>query len=269
MQGQLYIGTSGWSYPSWARLLYQGVPRARWLAHAARVFTGLEVNATFYRQQSEETFRRWRSETPRRFRFGLKAHRYITHYKRLRGVRESIELLRRPASALGEKLAAVVWQLPSDMVCDRDRLRSFLDELEAWPQTRHTLEVRHRSWFTDPVAADLARARVAVCISDAPDFPMWMEVTADFVYVRLHGHTRKYASSYSRASLERWARRALDWRAAGHDVHIYFDNDAEGAAIGNAIDLLDMVGPTPAPSGVKRSARAGLRGNPGQPVRPG
>jgi uncharacterized protein YecE (DUF72 family) len=263
MPGQLYIGTSGWSYSSWAPLLYEGVPRARWLAHAARIFTGLEVNGTFYRQQAAETFRRWREETPEGFRFGVKAHRYITHYKRLRDVRASIDLLRRPASELRDKLAVVVWQLPADFACDRDRLRSFLDELERWPETRHTLEMRHRSWFTDRIAGDLAGAGVAVCISDAPDFPMWLEVTTDLVYVRLHGHTRKYASSYSRANLERWAVRALAWRREGRDVHVYFDNDAEGAAIANARALLQMTGHTERTSIGRARGREGVGHNPG------
>ncbi|HLU65031.1 MAG TPA: DUF72 domain-containing protein, partial [Kofleriaceae bacterium] len=194
MASGLYIGTSGWMYPSWASILYPGVPRARWLAHASRQFTGLEVNATFYRQQSARTFARWRDETPDEFRFAIKAHRFITHYKRLRDVRPSIELLRRPALALGDKLAAVVWQLPDRFTCDLDRLRGFLPELARWPEVRHAIEMRHRSWFVPEVAELLSRARVAVCIASAPDFPMWLQVTTDLVYVRLHGHTRKYAS---------------------------------------------------------------------------
>ena len=102
--------------------------------------------------------------------------------------------------------------------------------------------MRHRSWFTYEVACDLRAARVAVCISDAPDFPMWVETTTDLVYVRLHGHTRKYASSYSRPHLERCADRARTWQAEARDVHIYFDNDAEGAAVRNACTLLDLLG---------------------------
>jgi len=256
MAGRLYIGTSGWMYPSWRPILYEGVPQSQWLAHAARVFTGLEVNATFYRQQSADTFRRWREQTPAGFRFGIKAHRFITHYKRLRDVRRSIDLLRRPARALGDKLAAVVWQLPADLACDRERLQSFLAELTRWPEVRHAFEMRHRSWFTREVAGDLAAAGVAVCISDAPDFPMWIEVTTDLVYVRLHGHTRKYASSYSRRSLETWARRAVAWQAEGRDVHVYFDNDAEGAAVGNARALLALV---EGRKSARRRPRASLR----------
>src|SRR6185295_17855555 len=116
----------------------------------------------------------------------------------------SIARLRGQASHLGDKLAAVVWQLPSNFAVDRERLGGFLRALRCW-RVRHAIELRHRSWFIPDVAAQLRDAGVAVCLGDAPDFPMWREVTADFVYVRLHGHTRKYASSYSAASLRRWA----------------------------------------------------------------
>ncbi|HTE50047.1 MAG TPA: DUF72 domain-containing protein [Kofleriaceae bacterium] len=243
--GRVHIGTSGWSYAGWAPLLYRGVPRSRWLARASRVFSALEINGTFYGQQSAETFRRWADQTPAGFRFAIKGHRFITHYKRLRGVARSVDRLRRPAMAMGDKLAAVVWQLPANLECDLVRLRSFLATLARWPEVRHAIELRHRSWFTDEVAALLGEARTAVCIGSAPDFPMWLEATTDLVYVRLHGHTRKYASSYSHAHLRRWAERVTTWRAEGRDVHVYFDNDAEGAAVGNALELMELVGDSP------------------------
>jgi uncharacterized protein YecE (DUF72 family) len=252
----VYIGTSGWMYPGWAGTLYRGVAKARWLAHASREFTGLEVNATFYRQQSEDTFRRWRDQTPAGFRFAIKAHRFITHYRRLRDVSDSIERLRRPALGLGDRLAAVVWQLPADFRCDLDRLRSFLPELVRWPEVRHALELRHQSWFTDEVADLLAAARVAVCLSDAPDFPMWRRVTTDLVYLRLHGHTRKYASRYHPAHLRRWADSIARWREEGRSVHCYFDNDAEGAAPGDARRLIEMVGAADTIRGWPAAARS-------------
>jgi uncharacterized protein YecE (DUF72 family) len=87
------------------------------------------------------------------------------------------------------------------------------------------------------VADRLRRAGVAVAMGDAPDFPMWREVTTDLVYARLHGHTRKYASRYAPAHLRRWAKETRRWVAEGRDVHIYFDNDAEGHAVSNAVSL--------------------------------
>jgi uncharacterized protein YecE (DUF72 family) len=241
-RAQAYIGTSGWTYKTWRARFYEGIPQKRWLAHAAARFTGLEVNGSFYGQIAPTTFRRWREETPEDFRFTVKGHRFVTHYKRLRDARDSIERLLAPARELGDKLAAVVWQLPATFACDLARLDDFLGALrESGDDVRHALELRHRSWFTDEVAARLARARVASCVSDAPDFPMWCVATTDLAYVRLHGHTRKYASSYSRASLRTWAARVQHWLDEGRDVHVYFDNDAEGAAPRNALELLTLV----------------------------
>lgn len=217
----------------------------RWLEHASSTFATLEINGSFYVQIRPETYRRWRSETPDDFVFSLKAHRYVTHYKRLREVEGSVERLRDQASALGDKLACVLWQLPAQMRADERRLEDFLGVLGArWPAVRHALEPRHASWFTPRVARNLAEAEVAVAQSDAPDFPLWDAVTADFVYVRLHGHTRKYASSYSAASLRRWANAARRWARSGRDVYVYFDNDAEGAAVENALALADLVRPS-------------------------
>jgi len=244
MAGRIRIGTSGWVYRSWRAHLYAGVPKKRWLAHASSTFATLEINGSFYTQIRPETYERWRRETPDDFVFSLKAHRYVTHYKRLRDAEDSVERLRDQASLLGDKLACVLWQLPARMTADEARLDEFLGVLaRSWPSVRHAFEPRHASWFTPSVARALSEEDVAVAQSDAPDFPLWDEVTADFVYVRLHGHTRKYASSYSAASLRRWANDAKRWARSGRDVYVYFDNDAEGAAVDNALALSELVTP--------------------------
>ncbi len=144
-------------------------------------------------------------ETPEHFRFALKGHRFVTHYKRLRDCADSIVRLRDQVEPLREKLASVVWQLPSNFQGTTERLEDFAQSLKQWPTVRHALELRHRSWFTDDIAKIMRANNIAVCMGDAPDFPMWKQVTSDLVYVRLHGHTRKYASSYSETSLQAWA----------------------------------------------------------------
>lgn len=242
-----YVGTSGWVYAGWRAHLYADTPTKRWLEVASRTFDALEINGSFYTQIKPETYRRWHAETPEDFVFALKGHRFVTHYKRLRGCEESVARLRDQAKPLGAKLAAVVWQLPSRFAIDLARLDDFLGALRTWPGVRHALELRHRSWFTDEVAARMRDARVAVCMGDAPDFPMWREVTTDFVYVRLHGHTRKYASSYSVPHLQRWAADIERWLAEGRDVHVYFDNDAEGHAVRNALTLRAILDGRPLP----------------------
>jgi uncharacterized protein YecE (DUF72 family) len=254
-RGRAYIGTSGWVYRSWRAHLYRGVPARDWLAHAARTFGALEINASHYVQIAEATYARWRDRTPADFRFALKAHRFVTHYKQLRDVDDAVARQRAPTRALGDKLAAVVWQLPARLALDLDRLDGFLRALARWPEVRHAFEARHRSWFVEPVAARLAAAGVAVCLSDAPDFPMWRELTTDLVYVRLHGHTRKYASSYRRDHLRRWAADVDRWTREGRDVHVYLDNDAEGAAVANALTLQAEVDALRAPDAPARRSR--------------
>jgi uncharacterized protein YecE (DUF72 family) len=235
-----FIGTSGWVYKGWRAHLYADAPVRRWLEVASRTFDALEINGSFYTQIKPETYAKWRAETPDGFKFAVKGHRFVTHYKRLRDCADSVARLRDQASGLGDKLAAVVWQLPSNFQVDVARLDDFLRALRVWP-VPHALELRHRSWFTDEVARRMRDANVAVCMGDAPDFPMWREVTSNLVYARLHGHTRKYHSSYSTTSLQRWAADIERWIAEGREVHVYFDNDAEGHAVRNAVALRAML----------------------------
>jgi len=175
------------------------------------------------------------------FRSPSKGHRYITHDKKLIDVEEPVIRCRDAASPLGNRLAAVVWQLPAFLKKTVERLEKFLQILHHWKLTRHAIEFRHETWFDEEVAECLMKHAVAVCMSDAPDWPMWDRITTDMVYIRLHGHTRKYASNYSKRSLKKWATRAECWLQDDRDVHVYFDNDAEGAAPNNALTLLDMV----------------------------
>jgi len=240
-----YIGTSGWVYAGWREHLYADTPVKKWLQVASRAFDALEINGSFYTQIKPETYERWYRETPEGFRFALKGHRFVTHYKRLKDCRDSIVRLRDQAAPLKEKLGAVIWQLPANCAASTERLEDFARSLQAWPHVRHALELRHTSWFTDETARIMRASNIAVCMGDAPDFPMWKEVTSDLVYVRLHGHTRKYASSYSERSLRAWADDARRWLAEGRDVHVYFDNDAEGHAVRNALRFQELVAGTP------------------------
>lgn len=257
------IGTSGWMYDDWRDDLYAGVPRSRWLAHYAERFGGVEVNATHYRLQRESTFERWRDAVPHSFRFAIKAHRYLTHVCWLRDPVLPIRRDRQRAAVLGDRLAVVLWQLPARFSLDAsldagragraehaghgerlerlDRLDRFLDALvEEWP-VRHTVELRHRGWFRPEVAQRLADRGVAACISHAGDWPMWDAVTADFVYLRLHGHPRTYVSPYGRR-LQAWASRLQRWLAEDRDVYVFFDNDTGGAAPRDAAQLIALLG---------------------------
>ena len=241
MPGRACIGTSGWNYYSWRDDFYRGIPRQNWLRFCAKHFSGVEVNATFYRLQTKETFNRWRDETPANFCFAIKGNRFLTHNKKLSDPLPAIRLERDRAKGLGNKLAAVVWQLPERFHKNLERLEGFARALNSWRSVRHAIEFRHGSWFDKEVAECLQAHRLAVCQSDAADWPLWDAVTADMVYVRLHGHAVTYASDYSARELRVWARRIRRWLKDGRDVHVYFDNDAFGAAPRNALELIALL----------------------------
>ncbi len=185
--------------------------------------------------------KKWYDETPATFSFAIKANRYLTHNKKLLDPEASILIEKSHAEALGEKLAVVLWQLPGLLKKNSARLQGFIDALQQWPKPRHCIEFRHPSWFDDETADCLTQANVAVCLSDAETWPMWDRVTSNLVYIRLHGHARTYASSYSKSELAYWAERIALWSKQGKDVHVYFDNDAECAAPFNALALLAML----------------------------
>jgi uncharacterized protein YecE (DUF72 family) len=234
---QLYIGSSGWSYQHWKDCFYNGIPRKNWLKFYATHFSAVEINGTFYRLQSPETFSRWFDKTLETFRFVLKAHHYLTYNKKLLDPEASVLIEKSHAIALQEKLAAVLWQLPATLCKDLTRLNLFIQALQQWPEVRHIVEFRHSSWFDDETADCLAKASIANCLSDASNWNMWERVTTDLVYIRLHGHTQTYTSSYNSPELAQWAERIAYWLEQRKQVHVYFDNDVECAAPFNALEL--------------------------------
>ena len=207
--------------------------KKNWLPHYATLFNTVEVNASFYRLQSPETLQKWCEQTPDDFRFSLKANRYLTHTKRLLNPLDSVLIEQQHARYLQPKLTCVLWQLPKNQTKDIHKLQNFSVALAHWDDVHHVIEFRHSSWFDDETEKLLASRNIAVCASDAADWPMWLITTSDFLYIRLHGHTRTYASHYTKPQLQQWARRAKHCE----NVWIYFDNDAECAAIDNAIEL--------------------------------
>jgi uncharacterized protein YecE (DUF72 family) len=238
---RFYVGTSGWNYPDWQDDFYAGIMRRDRLKFYAQQFPAVEVNGTFYRLQSPDTFQKWAQETPANFRFAIKANRYLTHHKKLMDPAASVLIEKNHAEALKEKLAVVLWQLPGLVKKDLVKLQQFIAALLQWKNVRHTVEFRHASWFDDETAHYLAEAGIAVCLSDAEAWSMWDRVTTDLVYIRLHGHTQTYVSSYSEPELAQWAKRIEQWLKQDKQVHVYFDNTAQGAAPHNALELQKLL----------------------------
>lgn len=279
------IGTSGWIYPPWRGVFYpEGLVQRRELSYLAERLDTVEINGSFYSLQRASSYRTWAERTPADFVFAVKGGRFITHMKKLRGVEEGLaNFFASGLLALGPKLGPVLWQLPPILGYDPERIEGFLRLLprttgeaaalatghtskvpdpattvDAVRPLRHAMEVRHPS-FRDPrFVAQLRRHGVALVVADtAGTFVRLDDVTADLVYVRLHGDTELYASGYTPDALAGWAERIRAWAAGeapvtadtvapdepppsapqGRDVVVYFDNDIKVHAPYDAMAL--------------------------------
>jgi uncharacterized protein YecE (DUF72 family) len=268
--GAIYIGISGWRYAPWRGVFYPpGLAQARELDYASRFLPSIEINGSFYALQRPASYAAWYDATPPGFVFAVKGNRFLTHMLKLRGVETPLaNVLASGVFALRDKLGPFLWQFPPQLRFDAGKVEHFLGllphdtgralaiarghddkvagrallEIDAVRPLRHAVEVRHES-FRDPAfIAPLRKYGVAVVVADAAGkWPEFEDVTADFVYIRLHGEHELYASGYDDASLARWAARIRAWAKKG-DVYCYFDNDIKVKAPFDAKRLMEMVG---------------------------
>ncbi|MGD9737893.1 MAG: DUF72 domain-containing protein [Bauldia sp.] len=235
------IGCSGWHYDGWIGPFYpKGTRKTDLLRAYAERFATAEINNSFYRLPSERAVARWREQVPDGFLFAWKGSRFVTHYKKLLDVRDSIALITGRMDGLGDAFGPVLWQLPPFLKPDLERLARFLDLL---PKRRlHAVEFRDPTWYEEPTLRVLRDHGIALCISDHADAPAPFEVTADHVYLRGHGPGGRYHGRYPEKTLHDWARRIRGWSRRGTAVFCYFDNDVEAAAPRDAEALVGMVG---------------------------
>ena len=285
MSGRVWIGISGWRYQPWRGVFYpKGLRQSEELAFAARHFGSIELNGSFYSLQRASSYVAWRDATPPGFVFAVKGSRFITHMKRLRDVRAaSANFWASGLLALGDKLGPILWQFPPTLAFD-ERFAAFFASL---PRTtgearalaaehdrrvrdpffageekriiRHAVEVRHPTFRTPAFVELLREHSIALVIADtASKFPYFEDVTADFVYVRLHGDTKLYESGYTPEAIGHWARRVRAFARGGlperpvfvapappgrapRDVYVYFDNDIKVRAPFDALALAKSV----------------------------
>lgn len=290
-QGQVRIGISGWRYEPWRGVFYPpGLAQRRELEFAARMLGTIEINGSFYSLQRPSSWQQWHDDTPDDFVFAVKGGKYITHLRRLIDVQAPLaNFFASGVLALRHKLGPVLWQFPPQMRFDTGRFAAFFDLLphdhgtalalarqhdqrlegRSWLQTddatrplRHAVEVRHDSFIHPDFVALLRRHRVALVVADtAGRWPLLEDLTADFVYLRLHGDQELYASGYNSPALDRWAERITAWRhgqqvadarlaapaspaarRASRDVFCYFDNDVKVHAPYDAAQLAVRLG---------------------------
>ena len=286
--GAIRIGISGWRYAPWRGTFYpKTLPHRRELEYASRLLPTIEINGSFYSLQRPEYYARWYAETPAGFVFSVKGSRYITHMRRLRNVEVPLaNFFASGIANLRDKLGPFLWQFPPTMRYDARLLEEFFALLprdtaqaEALARRRdakmrgrarlaygparpllHAVEVRHESFVDPSFIALLRRQRIAFVVADtAGKWPYAEDVTADFVYVRLHGDKKLYVSGYTEAALARWAKRIRAWATGGEladarrisrtaaphrkmrDVYCYFDNDVKVKAPRDARRLIELV----------------------------
>ncbi len=288
--GAIRIGISGWRYPPWRGGAFypKGLAQHRELEYASRVLPSLELNGSFYSLQRPENYAAWYDDTPPAFVFSVKGSRYITHMLRLNNVETALaNFFASGIANLREKLGPFLWQLPPNFRYDAGKIDRFLgmlprdtDEASALARRRdakdkgrarisfgpahrlrHAMEIRHESFVDPSFIALLRKHGVAFVIADtAGKWPQYEDVTADFVYIRLHGDEELYRSAYMEGALTRWARRIRRWsqgtepsdarriadKAAAlcrsRDVFCYFDNTDKVEAPDNAQRLMKKLG---------------------------
>ena len=285
------IGISGWRYEPWRGVFYpDGLAQRRELEFAARHFPTLEINGSFYSLQRPEYYEDWYAQTPPGFIFAVKDSRYITHMLRLKEVDKPLaNFFASGILALKDKLGPFLWQLPPMFPFKPERLEPFFEMLprdtahalslarrrdsrmkgrarlsiDRNRPLRHAIEVRHPSFKSERFVELLRRHDIGLVVADtAGKWPYVEEVTASFMYLRLHGDKELYASDYTDAALERWGARIRAWRAGSQprdalrvakvpspprrqsrDVYCYFDNYAKVHAPFDAIRLANNLAP--------------------------
>jgi uncharacterized protein YecE (DUF72 family) len=287
------IGISGWTYPPWRGVFYpKGLTQKKELPYASRAVNSIEINGTFYALQTPKSYAAWHEATPVGFVFSVKANRFITHIRRLRDVEIPVaNFFASGVLHLAEKLGPILWQLPPSFTYDAEVMEKFLSLLprdtneaaqlaqhhdgfvkKAWThpekkrRLRHALEVRHPSFKNEEFIRMLRKHHVAIVVADtAGKWPVIEDVTADFIYARLHGDKKLYESGYSPAALRKWAAKFRTWakggnpqdakllavpaphRARGRDIYVYFDNDTKVRSPHDAMSLAHLLGVGPKP----------------------
>ncbi|MCC2646477.1 MAG: hypothetical protein K0R02_542 [Rickettsiaceae bacterium] len=233
-----YIGTSGWSYGNWKEVFYpKDLRQTEWLAFFAKNLNSVEINSTFYASPRISTIDKWYNTTPANFVFSIKAPQEITHNKRLVACENELSFFLSDVERLGEKCGPILLQLPASFTLDLDVLTEFLDIL---PTThRFTIEFRSKTWWRDEVYKLLRAKNIAFCIYEFPNAQSPKVVTADFIYVRLHGASGLYMGKYEDKVLTSWK----NWlEEQKKDVFFYFNNTRiSDDALQNAKKLSELL----------------------------
>jgi uncharacterized protein YecE (DUF72 family) len=238
--GKIFIGTSGWMYDHWHGIFYpENLPKEEWLSYYQRYFSTVEINNTFYHLPKEATFKRWKKLAKRNFIFSVKANRFITHIKRLKDCREPLNLFVKRAKLLKNNLGPILYQLPPKWKLNLERFDSFIKLLPK--KMVNVFEFRDPRWFNREIYTLLKRNKLVFCIYSMPGIDCPYQITAENIYIRMHGGSILYGSNYSLQELKELADFIKTQSKKLQNIYVYFNNDAYGFAVKNALKLQELV----------------------------
>ncbi|HUP26610.1 MAG TPA: DUF72 domain-containing protein [Candidatus Limnocylindrales bacterium] len=245
-KANLYIGTSGWHYNDWIGLFYPpDITGYYELKFHSQHFNTVENNSSFYRIAQESTYKTWDRMTPESYKFSIKLNKLITHEAKLElndDVREKVDYILTSIQILKAKLGAIVIQLPASFKYDLPKLERFLaffrDKVNAHEHKLDiAIEFRNKHWFVQDVYTVLKKYNVALVAGQSSRYPLAREITADIVYIRMHGPDKLFASKYNTEQLTEWADYIKGISKQVKRVYVYFNNDFYGYALENAKEL--------------------------------
>jgi len=238
---KIYIGTSGWQYYHWKGKFYpENLPSKDFLRFYSKYFNTVEVNTSFYHFTKKSTFEKWQKEVNKDFLFSIKLHRLFTHFRKLKLNKEDKKILKETIESykvLGKNLGPILIQLPPSLKKDLKILDRFLKNFK---NLKLAIEFRHKSWLDKETYKFLKKRNVAFVISDSPRWPTDVIKTTDFVYIRFHGKPHLFASKYEKEELQRYAKEIKKLKPK--TLFAYFNNDADGYAVENALEFKKILG---------------------------
>ncbi len=238
----LYVGTSGWAYPQWKPRFYpEGLPQKRFLEHYSTRLTACEINATFYRIQSDTTVKKWHDATPGNFRFAVKGHRMISNVRDLTPSPERRDILGEFVTSLehlGDKVGALMLQFSARLPKERSGFDALLDALPR--EIPFAVDLKHETWQIPEVKEVVFDKGGTLCLSHYDgDVPTELP-SGGVAYVRLR------QESYDDAQRDAWAS-LLQEEAKERDVYAFVKHedgppDDPHAGVGLAQWLVNEVG---------------------------